>query len=224
MYTRKIKSIALLMSLTLVFLLSGCLMQNKNTDKLPMAKWEGNTFVSEWAEFKFTIPDGWYKASNKEISEFYEVESNAIAGVTDDEPEKYHNASGVYPFFVTEYPMNNIPDNVIFNTNVVAVFEKLSALSNLVVKDAKTYLESVASQLEESGFETEMGKSREIAGHQYELLITSIQGDGFVIKQRYYARKNDKHMVCLIFSSLDNEESKIEELLTRFEKDGKGTG
>lgn len=212
-YSRKIKIVAaLFLTVLCVFMLSGC-----KTDKKTMAEWDGNTFISEWAGFKFTVPGGWYKASDEEIAEFNQLGAEAIAGVTGEDAEKYQAANAVYPFLISEYPLKNVPQNVV-NTNVVSVFEKLNALQSISVKDAESYLEYTAEQLESLGFETEKAESRQIAGKEYASMTASINAGIVSMKQYYFTTKHDGYMISFIFTGSSTETSKIEDLIKSIEK------
>lgn len=207
MYFSK-KAISLVLVLAFVMVLcSGCVIgkrpsgENEDTNEVDtesMARWEGDTFISSWAGFKVSLPEGWMKLTDEEIKQVIDMGSDAVAGSSGEKVQEYIDANVIYPMYISENPENMV--EVDFASSIIVVYEKMVALNNVLVKDGETYLKSMKSQLEQTDMGYEFGEIEKVqfAGSEYHKIVAEL-GE-LNLKQIYYSKKVDSYIVSFIIT------------------------
>ncbi|HOB20239.1 MAG TPA: hypothetical protein PK830_02480 [Candidatus Atribacteria bacterium] len=209
------RGLALVLVMVCAAALTGCFAKSKNT--LSMARWEDDVFVSEWAGFKLTVPEGWYVATDEEIKETMNLGAEVIAGATGEAAEKYKAVNAVYPLYISKYPL----DSEELNPNAMIVFEKLSALQNLLIKDADSYIESTMQQLEDLniGYSTKKGDKVVIAGEEYSSMTATLELiEDLSLIQRYYSRVHDGYIISFILTGISTNPEELDNIVKSIEK------
>jgi len=183
---------------------------------LSIARWEGNVFISEWAEFQIQMPEGWYKASDEEILLIYAIGIEILAGATDQDMEALASIDYAYPMFISKYPLG---DEVgVFNTNLLISYEKLNPPNDILV-GGYMYLSVVRSQYEDMdmGYEF-IGDITEVqvAGKTYFLMTA--ENSSIEARQVFLCRKVDNFIIGIIISSAIDGQNEINMLIDKIEK------
>ncbi len=209
------RGLALILVIICASAVTGCFTKPKNT--LSMARWDDDVFVSEWAGFKLPVPEGWYVATDEEIKEVMNLGAEVIAGATGEDADKYKAANAVYPLYMSKYPL----DSEELNPNAMIVIEKLSALQNLLIKDADSYIESTMQQLEglNIGYSTEKGDKVVIAGEEYSSMTATLELiEDLSLIQRYYSRVHDGYIISFILTGISTNPEELDDIITSIEK------
>lgn len=195
--------------------IAGCIPKAKST--LSMAMWEDDAFISEWAGFKLPLPEGWYVATDEEIKEVMDLGAEVIAGATGEDAEKYKAANAVYPLYISKYPL----DSQELYPNAMVVFEKLSALQNLLIKDADSYIELTMQQLEDLnlGYNIVKGSKVAIGGEEYASMTATLElFEGLSLVQRYFSREHDGYIISFILTGISTNPEELDNIIASIEK------
>lgn len=176
-----------------------------------IAKWEGNTFVSEWAEFSIPMPSGWYKASDEEIKEIYSIGTDIISGLGAQELADLENANYVYPMMIMKYTPGIYFDGI--NTNIIVFYEKLLPPNNVLV-GGKSYLEITKKQYIDLNIGYEINEDIidiKVAGAKFFTMTAELKEAG--MKQIFLCRKHDNFIIGIIITAGIENQSEIDALI-----------
>ncbi len=180
-------------------------------EDLSIARWEGNVFISEWAEFKVLLPEGWYKATDEEISLLYGISMDILIGATDLTAEDLQDTEYAYPMFILKYQYGAEVGEI--NTNMSVFYEKLVPPNDLLV-NAETYLNIVKEQYIslEIGYEF-IGEISDlnVANKTYYSLTAVYETGG--MKQVFLCRKHENFIVGMIITAAINDQTGIDMLI-----------
>ncbi|MFO7611388.1 MAG: hypothetical protein R6W99_02715 [Clostridia bacterium] len=183
---------------------------------LSMARWDGNVFVSEWAGFRLPLPAGWYKATDDEIKQVYNLGYDIIAGATGQTVEELKNIPVIWPMFIMKYPLGTTFTGM--NTNIVMFFEKLIPPNDTQV-DETVYLNSVKSQFESMGYEFPSSITEiDVAGKTYHSMKAVISESS--MQQRFLCRKHENYMIGIILTGDINNSAELEGLINSITAQG----
>lgn len=211
---KKLRFLLIIAIIFLVIILNSCSLLGKS--KKSMASWEGSVFTSEWAGIRIPLPEGWQIATNEQIRQLTSLSTELVSGVTGVKVKDMEKADVIYPMYITEYPLGY--DGL--NTNMLLCFQKLKAIENVTIKDAKEFLLAVKKQLDNTnlGYNIEVGQTKNIAGKEFILMTSTINlVPGYEMIQKYYSCIHDGYIISIIATASIDQEEKIDSLVDRIE-------
>lgn len=206
----KVLAVAMMLVLSLT-VLAGCGKKEENGNgdntatqakkEISKGKWEGNVYTSEFADLKFTLPEGWNRSTDEEIAEVM----NLGKEVLEDE--------GLYSSKITElttvYDM--MAKNPTTNGSIAIMMEKTNVKETLYANSLKKQLESVTQMKYNIGEITETT----ISGNKYTVVPATINVSGQKIFQNYYIRSVGDYMVAVLVT--ETSEANVNNLMNCFE-------
>ena len=185
-------------------------------EKLSIAAWEENVFVSEWAELWIPLPSGWYKATDEEILIIYSIGAEVIAGATGEDTAVLEDANYIYPMLIMKYPLDSTADDI--NTNMVVFFEKIEPPNDLLV-GATTYINIVQDQYIslDMGYEI-IGDITEVQVGDKTYSSITMDHEAGGIRQVFLCRKHENFIIGIIITAAIDGQSEIETLIESIEK------
>lgn len=206
----KVLAVAMMLVLSLT-VLAGCGKKEENGNgentttqdkkEISKGKWDDNVYTSEFADLKFTLPEGWNRSTDEEIAEVM----NLGKEVLEDE--------GLYSSKITQlttvYDM--MAKNPTTNGSIAIMMEKTSAKETLYANSLKTQLESVTQMKYNIGEITETT----ISGNKYTVVPATINVSGQQIFQNYYIRSVGDYMVAILVT--ETSEANVNNLMNCFE-------
>ncbi len=211
----KVVAIAMMLVLSLT-VLAGCgkkeennsdnKSSNENTTtqekkEISKGKWDDNVYTSEFADLKFTLPEGWKRSTDEEIADVM----NLGKEVLEDE--------GLYSSKISQlttvYDM--MAKNPSTNGSIAIMMEKTSAKETLYANSLKSQLEKVTQMKYNVGDFTETT----ISGNKYTVVPATIDVSGQQIFQNYYIRSVGDYMVAILVT--ETSEANVNNLMNCFE-------
>ena len=176
--------------------------QQEEKVEISMGKWNGNVYTNDFLGLKFNLPEGWKYSSDEEIAEMM----NLGADLLNDEQKA---SAELAKLTSVTYVAANNPNT---GNNVTIMSEKLlmDLTTEYYINQLKTQLAAVESMKYTIG-----GTATEKVGSlEYDTLTVSV--DAYGITQKYYIRKMDNYIACIILTSV-NGETGINEMVNCFQ-------
>lgn len=204
-----LKIVAIMMMLVLsLTVLAGCGKTGENTveqqetkKELSRGKWEGDVYTSEFAELKFTLPDGWTRSTDEEIAATMQLGEEILA-----DEEKYNSE---LEKLTTVYDM--MVKSADKTANMQVLMEKTTYDVDAYVTSLKEGLEEVQSIPYEVGETTETT----ISGNTYKAITATVEMSGVKMEQSYYIRVEGDYMVVIIVTTAGD--ITVSEIISNFE-------
>lgn len=207
-----LKIVAIVMMLVLsLTVLTGCGNKEENTStgeqqqetkkEISRGTWEGDVYTSEFAELKFTLPEGWTRSTDEEIAATMQLGADVLAdeGKYQSEISKLKN---VYDMMAKSADQTS---------NIQVMMEKTAY-------DADTYAASLKKGLEEvQQLDYTVGDATEttIGGNTYKAVTATVEMSGVSMEQSYYIRTEGDYMVAIIVTSAGD--MTVSEIMSNFE-------
>ena len=177
-----------------------------STVNYSMGSWNGNTYSNSFLGFKFTLPNGWQKYSNDQISSLY-------AGVLDNNKDLFNldteelknaiNQSSV--FYVFAYNPNT-------GSNIQIMSEKPAY--DVTVDQYIEAVKSGLSTMTNINYSNLQTSKKTIGGVDFTVLTTTASLNGKTMNQGYYTRKVGDIFASIIVTDTSNE-VKINDLVSK---------
>lgn len=159
--------------------------------KLSRGKWENNVYTNEYANLKFTLPEGWTYSSDEEIENLTGVGASML---NEDQQEAFAEAKvdSLYDMIATDTASSS---------NIMVLFEKtdVSVTAALYLKSVKEGLEAVQAMNYE--FNEPTSKAT-VAGVEYDTLTSTVPEYG--ITQKYYVLRKGDYFLSIIVTNVNN--------------------
>ncbi len=165
---------------------------NQSTSKtISRGKWDDKVYTSEFANLKFTLPDGWTRSTDEEIAKTMQLGEEVLKNEE---------------LYISEISkLNVIYDMMAKNTSTngsVAVMMEKS------VGNAKEYAEALKAQL---GQVTQMNYTigdfteTKIGGNTYTVVPAKASVSGANVLQNYYLRDEGEYVVAILITETSQE-------------------
>ena len=169
----------------------GTSQQPENTNFV-RGEWTDNLYVNEFLNLKFTLPEGWNKASDEEIAEMMGLATEFAAGDS-SYSTAYNDAKNVYDM---------VAQDTTNGTNIIVMAENLALSVGGTSYDEKAYADTVSQQLaaQENLDYTFAEEPSEISidGETY-LILKATLYDGQMC-QNYLMRRVGKYMETIVIT------------------------
>ena len=196
-----LKVLAILVMIVLsLAVLTGCGKKEENTNsnvdntanvgttetkkEIARGKWEDNVYTSEFAELKFTLPEGWTRSTDEEIAAMMQL------GATMLEDEGKYNAE--IAKLTSVYDM--LAKSADQTSNIQVMMEKVALSADEYAETLKTSLEQLSYNIGETTEKT-------IGGNTYKAVTATVDISGMKMEQSYYVRKEGDYIVGIIVTA-----------------------
>jgi hypothetical protein len=200
------KTLALLLSLALILALcGGCLFNGGLDRKLVRGSWNDDVYTNEFADIRFTLPEGWLAATDEEIANLM-----GLAAETLEDEDKWAVEAAK---LTTVYDM--MAQDPATGNNIIVMFENLSMVIGGTSMSEEDYLKSAKEQVASMSlmdYTFNEPYHTEIGGVQY--LTSRADSADIGLSQYYLMHKQDKYMVALIVTIFD--ETDAEDIIGQF--------
>lgn len=200
------KTLALLLSLALILALCGGCLFNAGLDrKLVRGSWNDDVYTNEFADIRFTLPEGWLAATDEEIANLM-----GLAAETLEDEDKWAVEAAK---LTTVYDM--MAQDPATGNNIIVMFENLSMVIGGTSMSEEDYLESAKEQvasMSSMDYTFNEPYHTEIGGVKY--LASRADSADIGLSQYYLMHKQNKYMVALIVSIFD--ETDAEDIIGQF--------
>lgn len=165
---------------------------NQATKKeISRGKWEDKVYTSEFADLKFTLPDGWTRSTDEEIAKTMQLEEEVLK----DED-----------LYVSEISkLNVVYDMMAKNTStngaVVVMMEKTAGTAKDYANTLKTQLGQVTQVEYTIGDITET----KIGDNTYTVVATKASASGATVFQNYYLRDESDYVVAVLVTETSQD-------------------
>lgn len=192
---RKMGALCLIFSF-LVGLMAAC---DAEEGGLTRGVWEGNVYRSAYAGLSFAAPDDFTAATDEEIAELMALSAEDLSEPGTTASEAMLNVQTIYDAIVK----NNETQ-----ANVILLYDNLNQATAGSQQSETEYLEAVKIQLLGMGiYPYEFGEISGkvlLADQPYAMLEASVPDFSFA--QRYYVRKIDDFMFCIVVTAPEASE------------------
>ncbi len=216
------KIIAVILTAILLLLAVGCSNSAPKSTTIKEALIKDGTFVNDWADLKFSIPDTYTVLTTEQMKEMAETsddEEKSDQAVKGDEILYNSRSEQAKEYEIKDlkmfYDINMYTEN---GTSITIMYESLTGFeggSNMKVE--KYYEMSAARSAILSGLSyTLLGTSTQtIAGHEY--YMGSVRFKENNTYQNYYVRKQDGVMICIVITFNDDSSSEVRNFINTIE-------
>ena len=165
---------------------------NQTTKKeLSRGKWKDKVYTSEFADLKFTLPDGWTRSTDEEIAQTMQLGEDVL---------KNEN------LYVSEISkLNVVYDMMAKNSstggNVTVMMEKNAGTA----KDYANALKTQLGQLTQVKYTIGDVKETKIGNNTYTVLTTEASASGATVFQNYYLRDEGDYVVAVLVTETSKD-------------------
>lgn len=200
-----LKVLAILVMLVLsLAVLTGCGKKEENTNtenttnagttepeqtkkEISRGKWEDNVYTSDFAELKFTLPEGWTRSTDEEIAAMMQLGAAML------EDEGKYNAE--IAKLTSVYDM--LAKSADQTSNIQVMMEKVPLSAD---EYAETLKKNLAS-LEQLSYNIGETTETTIGGNTYKAVNATVEISGMKMEQSYYVRREGDYIVGIIVTA-----------------------
>ena len=200
------KTLALLLLLISLVSLFACGRKIAPEKEFARGTVTGNQYVSEFAGFTFTAPEGWAYYSDEEIAELSGISAELLA-----DNEKLKNA-------MLESLIDAMAADPVTGNNVNFTYENLKITTGLAMNEQK-YAEAARNTLitsyEQMGAQITVTDPAEctLGGNTYRKLVADITLNGVSLRQYCYIRKVGGWALSIAATSMDGTDAGVFEAM-----------
>ncbi len=175
---------------------------NQTTKKeLSRGKWEDKVYTNEFADLKFTLPDGWTRSTDEEIAETMQLGEEVL---------KNEN------LYISEISKLNVvydmmAKNASTGGNVIVMMEKNAGTAKDYADSLKTQLEKVTQMNYTIGDITEA----KIGDNAYTVVAAKASVSGATVFQSYYLRDEGDYVVAVLVT--ETSQDNLDKIVKCFE-------
>lgn len=166
---------------------SGTTQPEQTKKEISRGKWEDNVYTSEFAELKFTLPEGWTRSTDEEIAAMMQLGAAML------EDEGKYNAE--IAKLTSVYDM--LAKSADQTSNIQVMMEKVPLSAD---EYAETLKKNLAS-LEQLSYNIGETTETTIGGNTYKAVNAKVEVSGMKMEQSYYVRKEGDYIVGIIVTA-----------------------
>jgi len=193
---KKVLSITVVLMLVAA-LLGGC--GGSEQKELTRGVWEDDTYVSEYANLKVSLPEGWTAATDEELAEIMGVAADILTEQGTEITQELLEKTTIYDMMA---------QNLSTGANILVMYENMNLTAGGSKMDLEEYVEALKTQMAEVDIykSVEYGDLREekIGEDTYQVMEANVLDYEF--SQYYYLRKIDKYMLVVCISQQSSED------------------
>ncbi len=201
------KTASLILAFIMAFLLVGCNLVAEDKAEITRGKIDGDTYINDFLDLKFTKPDSWIYSTDEEIAATFGMSAELLG---------YDNFKQTVEDNISVYDM--MVKDSFSGTNINIFYENLvkQNASNITIEQ---YVEAIEKQLENVSAMTvtfpEKLDTVKLGENEFTKVVCSTEMNGMSFQQVYYLKKVDGYM-CGMIATIVSEYS-IEDIEAMFE-------
>lgn len=160
-----------------------------------LGRWDGDTYVNEWANIKFTLPKGWRALSAQEIAKVVGAGTDIIAGDTGTDKNNLSaqtSKTDTYAFYVTSADGNGYFFMDIFDRAAGNVPKMTPAEYAQQMETMLNSLTTLSAQVVEVNTDDDFCGMK---GTTMSVMLSPANNPSAVAKQAYFIAEKDKYLL-----------------------------